>query len=38
LRTGPSAFIVVSSDSAEGETIAPAAPWTARAMIKNTED
>jgi hypothetical protein len=35
-RAGPSGFVVVSSDSAAGETIAPAAPWTIRAMISMT--
>jgi len=32
-RAAPSALVVVSSDSAAGETIAPAAPCTIRAMI-----
>ena len=35
-RAGPSGFIVVSSDSAAGETIAPAAPRTTRAVIRMT--
>ena len=33
LRAGPSGFIVVSSDNAAGETIAPPAPWITRPMI-----
>jgi len=32
-RAGPSGFEVVSSDSAAGETNAPAAPWTMRAAM-----
>jgi len=35
-RAAPSALVVVSSDSAAGETIAPAAPCTIRAMISMT--
>ena len=35
-RAGPSGLVVVSSDSAAGDTIAPAAPCTSRATISIT--
>lgn len=36
VRAGPSAWAVVSSESAAGDTMAPAAPWTTRATISMT--
>ena len=33
LRAGPSGFVVVRSERAAGNTMAPAPPWTSRAMM-----
>ena len=36
LRAAPSGLVVVSSESADGDTIAPAAPWAIREIINIT--
>ena len=38
LRSGPSANVLVTIDSAAGETIAAPMPWTARAAISHASD